>query len=309
MHKALIVNFNSSADCAQCIASLKRDGVHDIWVLDNKSSPEEHALIVELSREHDFKLVESESNIGFGAGVNALFSASHPEDREIIQIVNPDLTVKPGAIAEISKLIDSGLADVVSPQVSLTPSQSGRIWHCGGRMSWPLVQSIHLRDSPTAIELSTGIRRCDFLPGAHLAMRASTFRALGGFDEKYFLYWEDADLCARANELGMKLACAVRAVAIHRVGGSQRETNGKSPLFYFFLQRNRYLISKQKFSRWRVLLGTPILYTLALLLWAAKPARGWGNRVKFSIQGISRGFRGHLGLPKIVSDYLLAMSR
>jgi GT2 family glycosyltransferase len=62
----------------------------------------------------------------------------------------------------------------------------------------------------------------DWVSGACMLVRREAFAAAGGFDERYFLYWEDADLCRRLRAAGHHVRYAPAATAIHRVGHSSR---------------------------------------------------------------------------------------
>ena len=62
----------------------------------------------------------------------------------------------------------------------------------------------------------------DWVSGACMLVRRSALHAVGGFDERYFLYWEDADLCRRLRGAGFRIRYVPGASAIHRVGESSR---------------------------------------------------------------------------------------
>lgn len=66
---------------------------------------------------------------------------------------------------------------------------------------------------------------------------------LGGFDEEYFLYWEDVDLSVRATRIGAALIVETGATAVHDEGGTQHGHEQKSDLYYYFNIRNRLLFA------------------------------------------------------------------
>ena len=68
----------------------------------------------------------------------------------------------------------------------------------------------------------------DWLSGACMLARRDALDAVGGFDERFFLYWEDADLCRRLRGRGSHVRYAPGAVAIHRVGQSSRTARASS---------------------------------------------------------------------------------
>jgi N-acetylglucosaminyl-diphospho-decaprenol L-rhamnosyltransferase len=70
--------------------------------------------------------------------------------------------------------------------------------------------------------------RVDWVSGACMLARADMLRRVGGFDERYFLYWEDADLCRRLRAVGHETRYVPDAVVMHRVGQSSRTAQAAS---------------------------------------------------------------------------------
>ena len=68
----------------------------------------------------------------------------------------------------------------------------------------------------------------DWVSGACMLMRAAALRAVGGFDEQYFLYWEDADVCRRLRQRGYHIRYVPVGVAVHAVGRSSRTARAAS---------------------------------------------------------------------------------
>jgi GT2 family glycosyltransferase len=68
----------------------------------------------------------------------------------------------------------------------------------------------------------------DWLSGACMLARVSALTSVGGFDERYFLYWEDADLCRRLRAAGHEVRYVPSATAVHRVGQSSRTARASS---------------------------------------------------------------------------------
>jgi GT2 family glycosyltransferase len=68
----------------------------------------------------------------------------------------------------------------------------------------------------------------DWVSGACMLVRRAAFESVGGFDERYFMYWEDADLCRRLRVRGHEVRYAPRATAVHRVGHSSKTARASS---------------------------------------------------------------------------------
>jgi N-acetylglucosaminyl-diphospho-decaprenol L-rhamnosyltransferase len=76
---------------------------------------------------------------------------------------------------------------------------------------------------PSSIVPAGGSLAVDWLSGACMLARVSALREIGGFDERYFLYWEDADLCRRLRNVGFHVRYVPSATAVHRVGHSSSQ--------------------------------------------------------------------------------------
>ena len=100
----------------------------------------------------------------------------------------------------------------------------------------------------------------DWLSGACLLARREALRSVNGFDERYFLYWEDADLCRRLRALGSQVRYVPSATAVHRVGHSSRSVRASAIRSFHesaYLYYATHVASAQTPKRWlaRVLLA------------------------------------------------------
>ena len=96
-----------------------------------------------------------------------------------------------------------------------------------GRSSWLTARFPESRIAqrnvvPPSLSPGENSREVDWVSGACLLVRRSAFEAVGGFDEQYFLFWEDADLCRRLRAAGYTVRYAPAIVARHAVGTSRR---------------------------------------------------------------------------------------
>jgi GT2 family glycosyltransferase len=117
---------------------------------------------------------------------------------------------------------------------------------------------------------SAAPREVDWVAGSCLAVRADAFRSVGGMDERFFLYWEDADLCRRLRDAGWRTVYLPAAVAVHSVGRSRRHA-GTLPIRAFHHSAYVYF-AKHRAGRFGfislpivgVLLSARMLATLAI---------------------------------------------
>ena len=224
---AVVVNWNAGGLLLACARTLIEAGAREIVVVDNGSSDDsvERLEAAALSR---VRVVRAGGNLGYGAGINRGVAVAGPGH---VLVCNPDLLVDETCIAALLGRLDSepGLG-IVGPRlrnpdgttyVSGRPFPSledalghafvGLVWR-GNPWSRRYLQTNWDRNDAADV---------DWASGALLLVRRSTFDQLGGFDERFFMFMEDVDLCWRAREAGWRVALEPAAGAVHVVGVSR----------------------------------------------------------------------------------------
>jgi GT2 family glycosyltransferase len=206
---AIVVNYRSYGEVDECLAALRAAGLSDTVVVDHATDAA--ALDVLRERHAGVTFVACADNPGFGTGMNRGVARS---GGRFLLLLNPDTRVAPDAPARLADwLAAHPRCAVVGPQVR-TPD--GRLeasarrfpsWSTvlGGRSTWlsrrwpgnPLTRRNLLVDPTQAAPVDV-----DWVSGACMLVRRAAFEAVGGFDERFFLYWEDADLCRRLADRG-----------------------------------------------------------------------------------------------------------
>lgn len=222
---ALIVNYKVYDDLTACIDTLapaSHASLAEIIVVDHASDAGRLAAF--RARHPHVRVIARDDNRGFGAGIN---EAARQASGELLLILNPDARVQPGAIDALASYLGAH-ADVVvagprvvHPDMRLQPTGRrfpsaltglfGRTsvltrWWPGNPISRRDLPSHDIRDAPLEV---------DWITGTCLMVRADAFRGVGGFDERFFLYWEDADLCQRLRRRGGRVVYVPSALVIH----------------------------------------------------------------------------------------------
>jgi N-acetylglucosaminyl-diphospho-decaprenol L-rhamnosyltransferase len=217
---AVIVDFHAGALLANCVDSLLSEGVTNIVVVDN--APDGTARD-ELG-DRAVTVTETGVNLGYGRGVNrgvAMLPAS-----EFILVANPDVVVHPGAIAALVDSMSDPVVGIVGPTIFTTqntqypsvrvfPSATLATMHAVLGPVWP-------SNRWTKRYRSAGPDgHVDWVSGAAFLIRRDLFERLGGFDERYFMFGEDMDLCWRAGQAGATVAWCESAIVTHVEGASR----------------------------------------------------------------------------------------
>jgi N-acetylglucosaminyl-diphospho-decaprenol L-rhamnosyltransferase len=221
---AVVVNFNAGAHLVACIRSLRAEGVDRIVVVDNASR--DGSLDAARQADPEIEVVQTGANLGFGAAVNrgaALVSGD-------LLVVNPDAEVEPGAVKALEAVLEHdsevGLVGprIENPDGSLYPS-ARTFPAVGDALGHAFVGLVAPRNRYTRryrmLDWDHAVAaRVDWVSGAAFLARRACFDELGGFDEAYFMYMEDVDLCWRAQRAGWAVAYEPAARVIHVQGVS-----------------------------------------------------------------------------------------
>jgi N-acetylglucosaminyl-diphospho-decaprenol L-rhamnosyltransferase len=222
---AVVVDYDAGAVLAACVASLHDDGVDRVVVVEN-GGPDGARTALEAAGLQA-PVVATGRNLGYGAGANRGVAACGASD--YVLVCNPDLVVFPGAVASLSAALDAEpswalvgprITDAdgsVYPSARRFPSMTDAAGHALLALFKPDNRfSRRYRDAG-------GDRRsgADWVSGACFLARRRAFEELGGFDEGYFMFLEDTDLCWRAHRAGWGVGFEPAAVVAHTEGVSR----------------------------------------------------------------------------------------
>lgn len=218
---AVIVDFHAGRALDNCVDSLHANGVTDIVVVENG---EEGSTLPALSGQH-VVLVVPKLNLGYGRGVNRGVAAA--PNRLYLLVSNPDVVVHEGAVGALVAFLDNNPAvaivgpEIVRPDGSVYPSQRvfPNFWLAGLHALlaplWPGNPATKKYRSPRADG------SVDWVSGAFFLARREVFEAVGGFDERYFMFAEDMALCWQIREHGYGVAATSDALVTHIEGVSR----------------------------------------------------------------------------------------
>lgn len=250
----LIVNYNGGAMLGRCVASLDRDPVTaaaPVVLVDNASSDgSAEAVAAECPR---VRLLSLGENRGFGAGNNAGLAEC---DTPYVLIANPDTEIRDGSVEEVLGHMES------SPRIGLVGC---RLLGEDGTLQWSIRNSptvlreayeclfLHRMLPGTASRWGETVRErdaydrrgsWDWVCGASMLARTDALREVGGFDEGFFLYAEETDLCKRLRDAGWEVGYDPALTMLH-VGGTYTVDaflsleNQRSKLRYFLKHEGR----------------------------------------------------------------------
>ena len=176
------------------------------------------------------RIVRSERNAGFGAGNNL---AAKRASATYLFLLNSDATVGRGSLKQLRLVLESR-PDVGLVAPAVYNSGEDRLQNATFG-SFPTPATILLRKNVCASETLTP----DWISGVAIMTRREQYEQVGGFDEGFFMYHEDVDLCRRYRQIGLSAYREMGARVDHRVGASATST--KSQLAAYDEAQDRYL--------------------------------------------------------------------
>lgn len=199
----VIVSYNSAKVLERCIAGLGK--ASRVVVVDNASADGS----APLARRMGVQVIANPANYGFGYACN---QGAHLAETEFVLFINPDAVLDDGALERLMAESDAHHAAVAAPVLL---DREGR-----PELRTGSFQEIRNDFSDDPADIPDGPCCSAFLTGAVLLWRMADWRAIGGFDERIFLFWEDVDLCVRAVKARKPMLLVPDARALHLAGGS-----------------------------------------------------------------------------------------
>lgn len=236
----VMVSYNCADWISRCLSSLPAalgDVKAEVVVVDNASSDDSARVVAE--RHPDVTLLRNEKNVGFAAAVNQGANAS---TAPWVLLLNPDMEARPGSLETLMQFADDNPGHgiyggrTLREDGSVEPSSCWALptlWSmaCFATGLSTLFPKSRLFD-PEAMGhwQRDSVREVGMVTGCLLLVDRSTWDRLGGLDERYFVYGEDADFSARARAIGCRPIVTPRAEVVHAIGVSSGGGGGKMPL-------------------------------------------------------------------------------
>ncbi|MBN1928350.1 MAG: glycosyltransferase family 2 protein [Chlorobiaceae bacterium] len=215
----IVLSWNGAADTLACLASLAKVERPEFTTLlvDNASTDGTVALVRRAFPQ--VEILELPRNLGFAGGNNAAFRSLRGRGFDSVVFLNNDTVVDPEFLQPLLDELKKAWVGIAVPKI-LYMDDPGRIWYAGGVLK-----------PATGLIAHTGIRQPDgprfdmpkpvgYATGCCVAMRCRVFEEVGGFDERFRMYGEDADLSVKVRHCGLAVMYQPASRIWHRVSAS-----------------------------------------------------------------------------------------
>ncbi len=265
------VNYGSAehvlSSLEKLVPQIEAIGDTEMWIVDNNSPDDSvRALrngIVARGLEQLVRLIESPVNGGFGAGNNIAFreALALPDPPSYIYLLNPDATPDPGTVDTLLKfMVEHPNVGVVGGalrddqgNIQCSPFRFPTLLsEIEGSLRLGIITKL-LRNHRVVMETPKHATPVDWVSGASMMIRCDVIEQVGMFDETFFLYWEEVDLCRRVRDAGYDIYFVPNAVVLHLSGVTtgMASANKRIP-DYWFKSRTHYL--KKTFGSGKLML-------------------------------------------------------
>ena len=255
------VNYAAAEHVLRCVdgivPQIEAVGEAEMWIVDNNSPDDSVRVLREgiaaRRAEHLVQLIESPVNGGFGAGNNIAFrkALDLPKPPSYFYLLNPDAIPDPGTVETFLNFM------IAHPQVGIAggalhdeqnnfQGSTFRFPSLLSEIDWFLKLGIVtklLRNYRVPMEeIPTQATAMDWVTGANMVIRREVLEQVGCFDETFFLYWEEIDLCRRVRNARYEIYFVPNAAVLHLGGVTTGMTSSKKRLPpYWFQSRAHYL--------------------------------------------------------------------
>ncbi len=259
----VIVSYQCAKLTVDCLRSVEAERATEgvdirAIVVDNASG--DAALISQAIESHGWSswvtLIVAPKNGGFAYGNNLAFQQAYEVcPPAYLLMLNPDTVVRKGAIGALVRFLEAhpsvGIAGSSFENLDgsewpiafhfpsiLGELERGLQFGLASQILKPWVGAVQMRQAPQPI---------DWVPGASMMIRRAVVDSIGGFDENYFLYFEETDFCFRANKAGFSTWYVPESRVMHIAGQStkvtERNAAPKRLPAYWFASRRRYFVA------------------------------------------------------------------
>lgn len=252
----IIINFNTKELTRNCLNSILancRVGDYEIIVVDNNST-DGSVEMLKSKYGGKIKLIVNQGNAGFGPANN---QAARMVQGKYLFFLNSDTIIKKDILIPIKRMFNNkDRIGIIAPKLLLDNENEQEYAH--GK--FPTLFSIIYEKfkAPELVKSSIPFA-VDWVSGAALIIRRSIFNKINGFDENFFMYFEDMDLCKRVKELGYQIIVYPKVFIVH-LGGKSISKFAKRKIYYY--QSQDYFYKKH--------FGNVRMEVMKLLRWPYK---------------------------------------
>lgn len=254
----VIVTYNSADDILDCLNSIDTKKFK-VAIVDNGSI--DGTLRKVRSFRPRVEVIRNKENIGFAGGSNIGIRHAINVGASFVIMLNPDTVVGHRSLERLVLFLSNGeTRGIAGPAIEYEDLVSGRrFWDLGGKINWLLGRATHIKAAVIADGSKPEQR--DYVSGCCMAIKTAVFE-IGFLDERFFMYYEDDDFCARAAKAGFTVWNVPSAKIYHKFA---RSTGWLSPFSAYHLTRSAILFGDKWLNAPKKIVGVSWIVFQAVL--------------------------------------------
>lgn len=236
----VLVNYNGMIHLQSCLNSIRNLSYCDykVIIVDNDST--DGSLKWIRDNYPNYEIISEQKNRGFAGGCNIGIQYALRKGAEYTLLLNMDTIVDTALLSVLIQYSDNNT--VVAPKIYMNDKCT--IWYSGGRPDLTTGNVIQTMFASDDRDLSP--KSVKFISGCCILIHRDIWNKIGFFNENYFMYYEDVDLCMRFKQAGIRMLYIPETHIQHSVGGS---SGGEiSCLSQYFVVRNRLYFTEQYYK-------------------------------------------------------------
>lgn len=287
-----VLNHNRSSEAIRCVASVSASAaVRTRCVVIDNASTDDSVERLDEALGHAAVVAHGE-NGGYAGGMNVALETWLEGDEPYGLLLTEDMELAPAALRSLCDTMErSGQVGVLGPLILQRGEE--RILSAGGRIDRRRARVSQILEPEEACAYMV-----DWIDGCCMLLRRAAVEAVGRFDPRYFIYFEENDFCQRIRQAGWAVAVEPAARAWHERPAVQAQR------YFYLMARNRYLFWRDNFgvSGWRVTAAIA-METARMTGWVMQAALNPAQRadlprrrlyLRRQMRGVARGIRDHV---------------
>ncbi len=283
---AVVISYRRPPMVLSCLGKLLAlpDAPAKVWLVDN--APDDGTAALVRVQYPAVEVIDAGGNRGFAAGNNLGMRAALDAGYQFILLLNDDAELKADSLTVLYAAMEAD--DTIGSSGPLVYyGDESNIWSAGGRINRRTGMVRHVICPPAG----TAVNQVDYVVACAVLYRGAALERVGLFDVRFFMYYEDSDLGMRLADAGYRNVIAGNAIALHHVP-RDLAVRMKSPVFSYYLQRNRLLFVRKY---------NPLAANIGGLIWRGVLEQaivlGRGNWAGFraGLKGLYHGILGKGG--------------
>ncbi|MGB2869444.1 MAG: glycosyltransferase family 2 protein [Bacteroidota bacterium] len=238
---AVVLNYNRAQDTVECVASLKKSKHRnlDVIVVDNGSTDASGEIF--RRKLSGVKILMTGKNLGFAAGNNEGIRFAFKRGADYVLVLNNDTIVERDALTELVGALEQDKTAAGATGIICSFPAKDRIWYGGGDfVRWRVAGFTRKVGDLYEPAMKNSPEPVTFMSGCMMLLRTSVLKNVGLFDERFFMYHEDAELSMRLVSAGYRLLYVPASRIYHKAVHL-----GDTPFHMYYSVRNRFLLAQQ----------------------------------------------------------------